>query len=282
MEAMEFPRRPAEGGAQKWTQSFADSHAHLDFTDFDPDREQVFERAREAGVAYMMAMGGAGGPAQLRSGLAIAEGRENVWATSGIHPHEAQQATAEHFAELETLARSPKIVAIGEIGLDYHYDHSPRDTQQKVFVRQLEIAAAARVPVVIHCREAWDDCLQLLEDQWKRTSLGGILHCFSGTFDDVRRGMDMGFYISFAGNITFPKAANLREVAEKIPHDRLLIETDCPFLAPVPKRGKRNEPSFVVHTAAQLAALHHCTPEEVGSFTTRNFLEFVSRGSKRS
>jgi len=259
---------------------FSDSHAHLDFTDFDQDREQVFERAREAGVEYMLAMGGAGGPAQLRSGLAIAEGHENVWATSGIHPHEAQHATEEHFAELATVAQHPRIVAIGEIGLDYHYDHSPRDIQQRVFVRQLEIAAAARLPVVIHCREAWEDCLRILEEHWKRTALGGILHCFSGSFEDAQRGMDIGFYVSFAGNITFPKAANLRDVAAKIPRDRLLIETDCPFLAPVPKRGKRNEPSYVVHTAAQLAALHNCSPEEVGAFTARNFLEFISRSAK--
>ena len=259
---------------------FSDSHAHLDFSAFDSDRDQVFERAREAGVAYMMAMGGAGGPGHLRSGLSIAEDRENLWATSGIHPHEAQHASEAHFAELANLAQHPKIVAIGEIGLDYHYDHSPREIQQTVFVRQLEIAAAARLPVVIHCREAWEDCLRILEEQWKPIGFGGILHCFSGTFEDARRGMDMGFFVSFAGNITFPKATNLREVAARVPRDRLLIETDCPFLAPVPKRGKRNEPSFVVHTAAQLATLHNCTPEEVGFFATHNFLQFLNRTRK--
>jgi TatD DNase family protein len=259
---------------------FADSHAHLDFPDFDPDREQVFERARASGVEYMMAMGGAGGPAHLRSGIDVAEGRERVWATSGIHPHEAQHATEEHFAELASLASHPRIVAIGEIGLDYHYDHSPRDMQQRVFLRQLEIAGAAHLPVVIHCREAWDDCLRVLEEQWKPTGLGGILHCFSGTVDDARRGMEMGLYISFAGNITFPKASDLRDVAARIPRDHLLIETDCPFLAPVPKRGKRNEPSYVVHTAAQIAALQNCPVEEVGAFTTRNFLEFIRSSSK--
>ncbi|HWP83937.1 MAG TPA: TatD family hydrolase [Terriglobia bacterium] len=274
------PRRPAEAGAPEGTESFADSHAHLDFSDYDADREQVFERARAAGVAYVLAMGGAGGPAQLRSGLAIAEGRENVWATSGIHPHEAQHAGEEHFAALEQLARHPKIVAIGEIGLDYHYDHSPRDLQQRVFLRQMEIAAAARLPLVIHCREAWDDCLRLLEEQWRRTGLGGILHCFSGTVEDARRGMELGFYVSFAGNITFPKANHLRETAAQAPRDRLLIETDCPFLAPVPYRGQRNEPAYVVRTAAQVAALHQCSVEEVACFTTRNFLEFVKQGRK--
>ncbi|MBI3933581.1 MAG: TatD family hydrolase [Acidobacteria bacterium] len=259
---------------------FSDSHAHLDFADFDQDREQIFERARAAGVEYMLAMGGAGGPAQLRSGLAMAEGREHVWATSGIHPHEAQHATEAHFTELVSITQHPRIVAVGEIGLDYHYDHSPREIQRTVFVRQLEIAAAAWLPVVIHCREAWDDCLRILEEQWKRTALGGILHCFSGTFDDARRGMSIGFYVSFAGNLTFPKAGDLRNVAAKIPRDRLLVETDCPFLAPIPKRGKRNEPAYVVHTAAQIAALHNCFPEEVGAFTTRNFLEFLRRSHK--
>jgi TatD DNase family protein len=259
---------------------FADSHAHLEFPDFDEDREQVFERARASGVEYILAIGGASGPDHLRSGLAIAEGREHVWATAGIHPHEARLAIEDHFGQLASLASHPKIVAVGEIGLDYHYDHSPRETQRSVFTRQLEIAEAARLPVVIHCREAWDDCLRTLDEQWKRTALGGILHCFSGTLDDARRGMDMGFYISFAGNLTFPKAQNLRDVAAKIPRDRLLIETDSPFLAPVPKRGKRNEPAFVLHTAEQLAALHNLSAEEVGDFTTRNFLEFVGRSQK--
>jgi TatD DNase family protein len=256
---------------------FADSHAHLDFPDFDVDREQVFERAREAGVQYVLAMGGARGPEYLSSGLAIAEGRENVWATAGIHPHEAKDANADHFDQLVLLASNPKIVAVGEIGLDYHYDHSPRDAQQRVFIRQMEIAAAARLPIVIHCREAWDDCLTLLEQHWKPTALGGILHCFSGTSGDARRGMDLGFCVSFAGNVTFPKAAPLREAALQIPLDRLLIETDAPFLAPVPKRGKRNEPAYVRHTAEFLASLRGITADALGEATTRNFLQIVSR-----
>jgi TatD DNase family protein len=256
----------------------ADSHAHLDFPEFDADREAVFQRAAEAGIQYLLAMGGARGPAHLASGLQIAEGRENVWATAGIHPHEARDATEEYFAELAQLVQHPKIVAIGEIGLDYFHNHSPRDLQQRVFLRQMEIAAAARLPIVIHCREAWDDCLRLLEEHWKRTAIGGILHCFSGSHDDARRGMDMGFCVSFAGNITFPKAAALRDVAVQVPLDRLLIETDCPFLAPVPNRGKRNEPAFVRHTAEFLSTLRGVSPEEFGAATTRNFLEYVHRG----
>ncbi len=259
---------------------FADSHAHLEFPDFDEDREQVFERARAAGVEYLMAMGGAGGPDQLHSGLGIARGRPRVYATAGIHPHEAQHATAKHLATLAELAADPLLVAIGEIGLDYHYDHSPRDTQQSVFIRQMELARACRLPIVIHCREAWDDCLRLLEEHWRSAGLGGILHCFSGTFEQASRGMEMGFYISFAGNVTFSKAQDLREVAARIPRESLLIETDSPFLSPVPRRGRRNEPAHVIHTAAQLAALHDCSPDELGEFTTRNFLAFLARTGK--
>jgi TatD DNase family protein len=261
---------------------FADSHAHLDFPDYNEDRELVFERAREAGVEYLMAMGGASGPDHLRSGLEIADGRERVWATAGIHPHEAHRATPEHLAQLISLATHPRLVAIGEIGLDYHYADPPRDMQRDVFIKQMEIAETAHLPLVIHCRDAWSDCLDVLEDHWKRTGLGGILHCFSGTADDARRGMNLGFYVSFAGNITFPKASDLRDVAATIPRGHLLIETDCPFLAPVPRRGKRNEPAFVRHTAEQLATLQSCAVEELGEFTTRNFLELVSRSGKVS
>lgn len=254
---------------------FVDSHCHLEFPDFDADREDVFARAREVGVDYIIAMGGAHGPAHLRSGLTIAEDRENVWATTGIHPHDAKDARDEHFAEMTALAASPKIVAFGEIGLDYFHDNSPRDVQARVFIQQMELAAAARLPIVIHCREAWADCLNLMEQHWKPRGLGGILHCFSGTLDDARRGMDMGFYVSFAGNITFPKAAPLREVAAQLPLHVLLTETDAPFLAPVPKRGKRNEPCYIPHVAAALAAEKNLAVEEIGSATTANFRRFV-------
>jgi TatD DNase family protein len=258
---------------------FVDSHCHLEFPDFDADRDEVFSRARAAGVDYIIAMGGAHGPAHLRSGLAIAEGRpkdhDGVWATTGIHPHDAQDARDEHFTEMSALAANPKIVAIGEIGLDYFHGHSPRDVQARVFIQQMELAAAARLPIVIHCRDAWADCLALLERHWKPRGLGGILHCFSGTLDDARRGMDMGFYISFAGNITFPKAAPLREVAAQLPREALLTETDAPFLAPVPNRGKRNEPSYIPLVAATLAAAQRATVEEVAAATTANFTRFI-------
>ena len=255
----------------------ADSHTHLEFPQFDPDRAEVFERAWASGVRYLVAIGSASGPDRLRAGLEMAEGRDWVFPTIGIHPHEARLATEEHFAELAQLAAHPRVVGVGEIGLDYHYDHSPRDVQQTVFRRQLELAEEHRLPVVIHCREAWPDCLRILEEQWKRTGLGGIFHCFSGSFEDAQRGLDAGFYISFAGNLTFPKAEDLRALAAQIPRDRLLIETDCPFLAPQPKRGKRNEPAFVRFVAERLGAILEVSASEAAAATTGNFLEFLRK-----
>src|SRR5258708_6308312 len=192
---------------------FADSHTHLEVPEFDADREEVFARTLESGVGYIMAIGSGTGPHRLRAGLEMAEGRDWVFPTVGIHPHEAKLATEEHFAELAELAADPRVVAMGELGLDYHYDHSPREVQRAVLERQLGLAERFGLPLVIHCREAWPDCLLILEKQWKRTGLGGILHCFSGSIAEAVRGMDCGFYVSFAGNLTFPKAVELREVA---------------------------------------------------------------------
>jgi TatD DNase family protein len=162
------------------------------------------------------------------------------------------------------------VVALGEIGLDYHYDHSPRDVQRTVFIEQMRVAADARKPIVIHTREAWEDTLALLEEHWKPTGLGGIMHCFSGGPTDAQRCLDLGFHLSFAGIVTFPKATELHEAARMCTADRLLIETDAPYLAPVPFRGKRNEPAFVVHTAARIAALRGVTVEDIARTTTAN------------
>jgi TatD DNase family protein len=178
------------------------------------------------------------------------------------------------------LASHPKIIAWGEIGLDYYYDHSPRDVQKEVFTRQMELAAAAKLPIVIHCRpsegsdNAWEDCFEQMRDHWATTGLGGILHCFTGTWTQAKTALDMGFMISFAGNVTFPKARQIREAALEVPLDRMLIETDSPYLAPMPHRGKRNEPAFVVETAQKLGELRGLTGEEVGRRTTRNFYNF--------
>jgi TatD DNase family protein len=254
---------------------FADSHTHLEVPDFDADRDQVFERTRASGVEYIVAIGSGTGPHRLRAGLEMAEGKDWVFPTIGIHPHEAKLATEEHFGELGRLAQEPRVVAMGEIGLDYHYDHSPREIQREVFLRQMDMAEDEKLPIIIHCREAWDDCLEILESRWKQTGLGGILHCFSGSDQDARRGLECGFYVSFAGNVTFPKAANLRETAAWIPNDRLLIETDCPFLTPVPHRGKRNEPSFVTLVAKQLAAVRNVALDTIADSTTQNLLLFL-------
>ncbi len=258
---------------------FVDSHAHLDGKQFDSDREQVIARAREAGIQTMVAIGNGDGPPTLDAGVQLAEKYPFMHATVGIHPHEAQLADETAYATMERLAQHPKVIAWGEIGLDYHYDHSPRDTQKQVFARQMELAAAAKLPIVIHCRpsdgsdNAWEDCLGMIKDQWAR-GLGGILHCFTGNLAQAKRALDMGFMISFAGNITFPKAQQIRDAALEVPLDRMLIETDCPYLAPVPHRGKRNEPAFVKETARKLGELRGLSMEEVGNLTSRNFYNF--------
>ena len=259
---------------------FVDSHAHLDGKQFDSDREQVIARAREAGVQTMVAIGNGDGPPTLDAGIQLAEKHPFMYATIGIHPHEARLADDTAYQTMEQLARHPKVIAWGEIGLDYHYDHSPRDTQKQVFARQMELAAAAKLPIVIHCRpsdgsdNAWEDCLGLIKDQWAPKGLGGILHCFTGNWEQAKRALDMGFMISFAGNVTFPKAQQIRDAALEVPLDRMLIETDCPYLAPVPHRGKRNEPAFVKETARKLGELRGLSMEEVGEHTSRNFYNF--------
>jgi TatD DNase family protein len=259
---------------------FVDSHAHLDGKQFDTDREQVIERARAAGVRTMIAIGNGDGPPQLDAGVQLAEKYPFMYATIGIHPHEARLASDHAYSEMERLARHPKVIAWGEIGLDYYYDHSPRDTQKEVFVRQMELAGAAKLPIVIHCRpsenseNAWQDCLQLIEEQWAAKGIGGILHCFTGTWAHAKRALDMGFIVSFAGNMTFPKAQQIRDAALQVPLDRILIETDCPYLAPLPYRGKRNEPAYVIETARKLGELRGLSMEEAGELTSRNFYNF--------
>jgi TatD DNase family protein len=259
---------------------FVDSHAHLDGTQFDSDREQVIARAREAGVRTMVAIGNGDGPEHVDCGIRLAEQYNFIYATLGIHPHEARLADEAAYQNMERLARHPKVIAWGEIGLDYFYDHSPRDVQKEVFARQMELAAFAKLPIVIHCRpsegcdDAWEDCLLLLREHWAAKGLGGILHCFTGRWAQAKNALDMGFMISFAGNLTFPKAQQIRDAALEVPLDRMLIETDSPFLAPVPHRGKRNEPAFVKETARKLGELRGLTAENLGLQTSRNFYNF--------
>jgi TatD DNase family protein len=261
---------------------FVDSHAHLDGEQFQADREQVIARAREAGVETIVAIGNGDGPGNLDCGIKLAEKYEFIYATVGIHPHEAKLVTDAVFSELEQLAKKPKVIGWGEIGLDYFYDHSPREVQLRVFVKQMELARAVKLPIVIHCRpsegndDAWHDCLELISEHWAGGGLGGVLHCFTGTWAHAKRALDVGFMISFAGNITFPKAQQIRDAAKAVPLDRMLIETDCPYLAPTPHRGKRNEPAFVRETARQLGELRGLSTEEVGVQTANNFYRFFS------
>jgi len=254
---------------------FVDSHCHLDDARFDADREEVIHRAHGAGVRYLLTVSGGSGPDDLASGVPIAARYDWIYTTAGIHPHEAKGAEERHFEMLRQAASEEKVVAIGEIGLDYFYDHSPRETQQRVLIRQLEIAREVNLPVVIHCRDAWDDLREVITRHWASSGLGGILHCFTGSRKEAFKFLDWGFMISFAGNVTFKKAEELRAVATEIPLDRLLTETDSPYLAPVPNRGKRNEPAFVLDVARQLADLRGMSPENLGALAGRNFLKFL-------
>ena len=259
---------------------FVDSHAHLDGNQFDFDREHVISRARESGVRTIVAIGNGDGPAQIDCGIRLAEKYDFIYATLGIHPHEARLADEAAYQSLQRLATHPKVIAWGEIGLDYFYDHSPRDVQKEVFARQMELAAAAKLPIVIHCRpsdgsdNAWHDCLGMIKERWAPKALGGILHCFTGTWSQAKSALDMGFMISFAGNLTFPKAQQIRDAAAQVPLDRILIETDSPFLAPIPHRGKRNEPAFVKNTAQKLGEVRNLSAEDIGRQTSRNFYSF--------
>jgi TatD DNase family protein len=251
-----------------------DSHAHIDFPQFAEDRDAVLERARAAGVTALLAIGTGPGPEELDSALPFADQHDWIYATVGIHPHEAKEVTRQHLEELEKLAQHAKVIAWGEIGLDYYYDHSPRDVQQKVFRDQMALARRADLPIVIHCREAWADCLAMLEEDWGPTGLGGILHCFSSTLEDARRGIDMGFLVAFGGSLTYPKSQNLRDVAKALPLANILLETDAPYLAPQPFRGNRNEPAYVIEVARALASVRDLPAEEVAAATTGNFRRF--------
>jgi TatD DNase family protein len=249
-----------------------DSHCHLDDSQFDGDRAEAIARARAARVVTMMAIGTGNGPPDLEAAIRLAEQHEFIYATVGVHPHDAAKASEETFAHMETLLSHPKVRAVGEIGLDYHYDFSPRDTQRAVFERQLALARQAGLPVVIHTREAWEDTLSILRAALPQTGPGaGIMHCFTGDAAQAREALDLDFHLAFGGVLTFPKAEAVREAARITPANRLLLETDCPYLAPVPMRGKRNEPAFLVETARRLAEVRGVSLEEIAAQTTENF-----------
>jgi TatD DNase family protein len=252
---------------------FIDSHCHIDGEQFDEDRDEVVRRAKDAGVEAMLNIG-TGDPHSddFRRAVAVAEKYENVYASVGVHPHDAKlydDKAEQHLIDL--VKTSKKVIAWGEIGLDHYYDHSPRDVQRDVFRRQIRTARELDLPIIIHSRDADDETVEILIEECSYDAFRGIMHCFGGTPEMAETLMKIGFFISFAGNVTFKKADNLRDAARVVPLDRLLIETDCPFLTPVPFRGKRNEPSFVVHTARFLADFYDVGPADLASATTSNF-----------
>ncbi|HEV8141196.1 MAG TPA: TatD family hydrolase [Pyrinomonadaceae bacterium] len=252
---------------------FVDSHCHIDGPEYDADREEVIARARDAGVTMMLNVG-TGDPhsGAFERAVTLSENHEDVYSAVGVHPHDAKLFDAAAERRLIDLARqSARVIAWGEIGLDYHYDHSPRDVQREVFRQQLQIARTLNLPAVIHSREADDDTASILREEFSDYAYPGVMHCFGGSLPMAWSAIELGFFISFAGNLTFKKADDLREIARALPVDRLLVETDCPYLTPVPFRGKRNEPARVVETVKCLAELKGIELEEAARATTANF-----------
>jgi TatD DNase family protein len=252
---------------------FVDSHAHLDGNEFDEDRAQVIQRARDAGVSAILNVG-TGDPqsGDLERAVKLAEQHTDIYAAVGVHPHDARLFDKPTEELVITLAQqSARVIAWGEIGLDFHYDNSPRDVQMRVFARQLNIARDLKLPVIIHTRDAETETMKILRDHWAGSGLAGIMHCFSGSLSLAQQALELDFLISFSGIVTFKKAEDLRTIARDVPLNSLLIETDCPFLAPIPYRGKRNEPAYVGEVARTLATIHDTTPEEIGQITTANF-----------
>ena len=248
--------------------ALTDSHCHLDDERFQEDLDAVLDRAAAAGITRILSIGTGDGPPDLGRAIRLAEKYEQIYASVGVHPHYAAKATARTFDELCVLGAHKKVVVFGEIGLDYHYDFSPREVQREVFVEQLKIAHDLELPVTIHTREAWEDTIGILRRHW---SGAGIMHCFTGDPAQARQALDLGFHLSYGGVVTFKTAENVRESARITPDDRLLIETDAPYLAPIPHRGKRNEPAFMVETARKLAEIRDVELEDIARIATNNF-----------
>jgi TatD DNase family protein len=275
-----------------------DSHAHLDSPRYSDDREAMLRRAYDAGIGAILAIGIGEQAIGMDGALAVCRtfnGQPNIpqlYASAGIYPHNTHEIDAAHLAKLDSLLAEPEVIACGEIGLDYYHEGTPHQVQRKGFIRQLEVAASRKRPILIHCRakdagvpsdrssplgwkdgqtDAWDDLLEILEAHWRPTGLGGVMHCFGAGYEQARRSLDLGFLISFAGNLTYPKAQPLRDVAVQLPLNGLLVETDAPWLAPATQRGKRNEPAWVAQTASVLAGLLKVDEAEISAATTKNF-----------
>jgi TatD DNase family protein len=251
------------------TLALFDSHAHVDGPEFDADRDEVLARARAAGVQRMVVIGAVGDPTSAERAVALAERDADIWATVATHPHDVEKMTDDWWATHERLATHPRVVAIGETGLDYYYDHSPRQAQQDAFRRFVDLARRVGKPVVCHIRDAHDDARAILAET-RAAELGGIIHCFTGTPDDAAAYVAMGFHVSFSGIVTYKTAQPLRDAVKRVPLDRILIETDCPYLSPVPMRGRRNEPAYVVHTARVVAAAAGVAEDELARATVAN------------
>jgi TatD DNase family protein len=260
-----------------------DSHAHLDSPRYSDDRAEMLRRCTDAGVGTVLSIGIGEGPKEMHQALDICRefnGKPDMprlFASAGIYPHMTPEANDAAIAKLDSLLAEPEVIACGEIGLDYYHEGAPHDVQRAGLIRQLEVAAAHKRPILIHCRgtnettDAWNHLFLVLDTYWRHTGLGGVMHCFGAGWDEAKRALDMGFLISFAGNVTYAKAQPLRDVAAKVPLKGMLVETDAPWLAPGPMRGKRNEPAMVTHTAETLAQVKGVSPEEIAAATTANF-----------
>jgi TatD DNase family protein len=269
-----------------------DSHAHLDSERYAEDREAMLRRAFDTGVGTVLSVGigeqagGMSGALEIcrhfnqrtaEGEILAGAGMPRLFASAGVYPHTTPEIDEKVLAQLDGLLAEPEVIACGEIGLDYYHEGAAKDVQRSGLLKQLEIAAARKRPILIHCRgtqegmDAWDDLFAVLEEHWSRTGLGGVMHCFGGGWEQARRSLEMGFLISFAGNLTYPKAQPLRDVAAKLPLDGVLVETDAPWLAPMPDRGKRNEPAWVARTAETLAGALGVETAELAVATTKNF-----------
>jgi TatD DNase family protein len=252
---------------------FVDSHCHLDDSKFEIDREAMIARARAAGLKYLLSIGTGDGPPDLEAAVRVADRYSFVYATVGVHPNDVSKINPNTFENLTGLLWHPRVVAVGEIGLDYHWD-TPREIQTPAFIRQMEIAAEAKMPIVIHTRDAWQDTLGLLRKHWAPTGLGCLMHCFTGDAEQAQECLDLGFHLAFGGVTTYPKAPEVRAAARIAPPGRLLLETDSPYLPPVPFRGQRNEPAYVIHTAKAVAEIRDVPLEQLARETTANFERF--------
>ena len=265
-----------------------DSHAHLDSPRYDGDRADMLRRASDAGIGVVLSIGIGEGPAEMHQAFDLCRefngqpGMPQLYASAGIYPHSTPEADDAAIAKLDGLLAQAEVIACGEIGLDYYHEGASHDVQRAGLIRQLEVAASRKRPILIHCRpkdgafDAWDHLFLVLDTYWRHTGLGGVMHCFGGGWEQARRSLDMGFLISFAGNVTYAKAQPLRDVAARVPLDGMLVETDAPWLAPGASRGKRNEPAMVAETAAVLAGVKGVSPDEIAQATTKNFARLFS------